>query len=38
MTSHLDKQKIQLTEFFFENRQYWQYEVWLLLFIIYTCI
>jgi hypothetical protein len=32
-----DKQKNWITEFFFENRLHWQFEVGLLLFKIYIC-
>jgi hypothetical protein len=38
MASHPDMQKIWIIEFFFENRQHWQFEVWLLLFTVSTCI
>jgi len=31
-------QKIQIIEFFFENRLHWQFTVQLLLFTVCTCV
>ena len=33
-----DMQKIQIIGLFFENRLHWQFEVWLLLYTVCTCI
>jgi len=35
-TNHPDMQKIQIIEFFFENRLHWQFEFRLLLFTVRT--
>ena len=35
--SHPDMQKIRTIWFFYENRQHWQFEVRLLLFIVCAC-
>ena len=32
--SHPDMQKIRIIVFFFENRQHWQFEAWLILFAV----
>ena len=36
MSRHPDTQKIRIIGFFFENRLYWYFENWLLLFTVHT--
>jgi hypothetical protein len=38
MVSHPDMQKNLDNRFLFENRLHWQFEIWLLLFTVYTCV
>ena len=38
MVSHTDMQKILIIGFFFENKLNWQFEVWLLLFMVCGCV
>jgi len=37
-TSLLDMLKIWIIKFFFENKLQWQFEIWLLLFTVCTCV
>jgi hypothetical protein len=36
--SHMDRQIIQITGYFFEKRVHWWFEVWLLLFTLLTYV
>ena len=36
--NHPDMQKIRIKGYFFENRLLWQFEVQVLLFIVYACV